>query len=88
MPAYPPTWKQLQRDGQLGAIIGFVDLIDCVRFEELPEEYQSDFAQGPYCWLLRNPRAIQSPIPYTGQVRLFNVPDEYLELEQIGKCEK
>jgi hypothetical protein len=56
-----------------GSLLGTVDLVDCV-----PLKYVADrpFAEGPWCWLLENPRPLKIPIPYRGRQQLWNVPDE------------
>ena len=51
----------------LGAIIGELDIVDCV-----PESF-SDWFEGPYGLVLANPVAYSEPIPYKGQLGLFDV---------------
>ncbi|MBD2503915.1 ASCH domain-containing protein [Anabaena azotica] len=56
-----------------GEIIGVVRVVGCLYSTTasgwgMPEQYH---------WKLENPRAI-TPIPYTGQLGLFNVPDELI----------
>jgi hypothetical protein len=61
--------------GQLitGAIIGVVDVVDCVRGA------RSRWADADcWHWLLANPRAFRRPIPYRGQLRVFQVPRDVL----------
>ena len=57
-----------------GAIIGVVELLDCVPVKQVAGQ---PFAEGPWCWVLGNPRAIES-ITYRGQQNLFHVPDSLL----------
>lgn len=59
-----------------GAIIGTVDLIDCCEYAAVCSE---PFAEGPYCWLLRDPQPLAQPIPYKGQLGLFDVALELLK---------
>lgn len=59
---------------EFGALIGVVELVDCVPVELVVGE---PFAEGPWCWLLRNPRAID-PMPMLGKLGLWVVPDEIL----------
>lgn len=65
-----PELKSLSR----GQIIGVVKVVDC-QFSPvadgwgLPEQFH---------WKLTNPRAI-TPIPYIGQLGLFDVPDELVK---------
>ena len=51
-----------------GAIIGQVDLVDCVPLAELSEP--SAWATGPWCWILANPRAIK-PQAASGKLGLW-----------------
>ena len=62
-----------------GAIIGIVDVIGCTDFVDL----ENRFAEGPFCLLLENPRALANPIPWKGQLGLFEVPDA-LFLENLN----
>ena len=54
-----------------GEIIGRVDLIDCVPVTEVAGQ---PFAEGPWCWLLKNPCKIK-PIYWKGQLAFFDVPE-------------
>jgi hypothetical protein len=53
-----------------GAIIGVVELVDCVPLERVEGQ---PFAEGPWCWLLDKPRAI-TPFPCSGLMGLWNPP--------------
>lgn len=57
-----------------GAIIGHVELVDCVPVEQVQDD---PWAFGPYCWVLRDPVAIE-PIPCPGRQMLWNLSDELL----------
>ena len=61
-----------ERDPQLvyGAVIGTVEVIDCVRIEDLPAELRDQYATGPWCWVLADPHLIE-PIPARGQISLW-----------------
>ncbi len=64
----------------LGEIIGQVELdaclpVDCTR--------QSPWAFGPYCWYMSHPIEFKKPVPYKGQLGIFDVPDSILK--EIGK---
>jgi hypothetical protein len=52
-----------------GALLGVVDLVDCIRTEQ---------AGGPdevgFTWVLANARPFSAPIPYVGRLGLFDVP--------------
>jgi hypothetical protein len=58
----------------LGAVVGTVELVDCIRIEELyGSEYDSpaersygDWSPGRYGWLLRNPVLFDAPVPARG----------------------
>ena len=52
---------------QRGAIIGEVDIVDCVA------ESDSPWFTGPYGFVLRNPVAYEYPIPWRGKQRFFEV---------------
>lgn len=52
-----------------GAIIGRVELIDCVPLSAVARHR---FAEGPYCWLFRDAKAF-GPIPWSGKQGLFHV---------------
>jgi hypothetical protein len=71
-----PAWDELD----YGALIGVVEVIGCVPLEEVEDD---PFAVGPWCWILRRPRRIQ-PVPFKGQVSLFNVPDQLAVL--LRRC--
>lgn len=64
---------RIQCDLPRGAILGVVDLIDCVAIDDVAGQ---PHAEGPICWRLANPRAFAKPIPYRGQMGVFDVPDE------------
>jgi hypothetical protein len=67
LPGLPPV-EQLD----FGALVGVVEVVGCVPLAEV----QGDpVANGPWCWLLAGARRIR-PVPFKGQVGLFNVLDE------------
>lgn len=59
-----------------GAIIGIVELVDCVPYEVCKGR---PFAEGPMCLVLANRRAFKTAVPYLGKLSLFEVPDELVE---------
>jgi len=59
----------------MGAIVGRVELVDCLPVREFPRD---PFASGPICWCLARPRRLLTPIPYKGAQGLFGVPDRVL----------
>ena len=50
-----------------GAIIGEVTIANCVT------ESDSPWFEGPIGWVLRDPVAYETPIPYRGRLGLFEV---------------
>lgn len=65
-----------------GALIAACELADCMPTEHLhvdPEERaQGNFTRGRYAWGVMNLRALDPPIPFRGQMGLFDVPDALL----------
>jgi hypothetical protein len=61
-------------DLAFGAIIGMVDVVDCIPITEMEPD---PFAEGPWCWIVAKPRPVV-PVPWTGQVSLFDVPDRLI----------
>ena len=57
-----------------GGVIGVVDVVDCVPVADVKDD---PFAEGPWCWVLENPRPI-GLVPVTGQLMLFDVAEELL----------
>jgi ASCH domain len=59
-------------DLAFGAIIGVVDVVECVPYDQVRDQ---PFAEPlGFCWLLANPRPIE-PVPLRGALSLFEVPD-------------
>ena len=56
-----------------GAIVGQVDLVDCVDMSE------SRWFFGDWGWVFENPKEFRVPIPYPGQLGLFDVPARVLK---------
>jgi hypothetical protein len=59
-----------------GCLLGTVEVIDCVPVADMPP---GPFVEGPWCWLLRDPKSVPMPIPYRGRLGLFDVPDGLLQ---------
>lgn len=58
-----------------GAIVALATLVGCVPLEKLPERYRGHrYAEGPFCWLLRDVRRLVEPVPCTGAQGLWE-PD-------------
>lgn len=66
-----------------GLIVGMVDVVDCVKVEDLPPE--TPWASGPWCWVLANPRPLK-PVPFKGKLMIFTIPDELLgeTISEVG----
>ena len=56
-----------------GALLGVATIVDCVPLAEAPA---GPFTEGPFCWLLDDVKPFAQPIPFSGQLQLFEVPDE------------
>jgi hypothetical protein len=67
LPGLPPADRL-----DFGALVGVVGVVGCVPLAEVEGD---PFAVGPWCWLLARARRIR-PVPFKGQVGLFNVPDQ------------
>lgn len=74
-----------------GAVLGWVNLADCRRTEEIyptpfrhddasaPDDYWcGDFAEGRFGWRQDRAVILPRPVPYVGRQGLFHVPDELL----------
>lgn len=74
----------------LGAALGIVELVD-VHWADSCFHYDEEFDEGRFCtpWamreqhhlVLRNPRWFPEPIPYRGQLGLWEFPQELLPEE-------
>jgi ASCH domain len=69
-----PAWESLTT----GAIIGVVEVVDCVGGErDLPAIKASLWAEtDSWCWVLRNPMPFPTAIPRRGMQQLFEVSEE------------
>jgi hypothetical protein len=56
-----------------GAIIGTVEIYDVVPINEASAE---DWAEGPYCFRLREGTLFSNPIPHKGRVGISQLPDD------------
>lgn len=73
-----------------GAAVGVAHLAACVNLSayrrgaitSLPdavrEALDTPFAEGPYCWVLADVRALPEPIPLAGLMGLWDVPPDVL----------
>lgn len=86
-----------------GAILGVVDMVACLTVEgarnmrheadSTTQEFwdavaASEHTEGPWCFVLRNPRRFKTPVPfpYRGAQGLFDIPTSAfaIQLEQLG----
>ena len=58
---------------ELGALIGMVDIVNCTTVSD------SIWFEGPYGWVLANPRPFEQVVPFKGAVGIFYVPREVLQ---------
>ena len=71
-------------------IVATARLVMCIHRDELDRRNRSDVlvmrftvgqlldhihCEGPYCWVLDSVKPLKEPIPYTGKLGLFDVPD-------------
>jgi hypothetical protein len=83
-----PDGSPLPQESELhfGAILGVAQLRGCVVLadpegltpEQTAQLRADPFASGPICWVLAAPRQFSKPIPYKGQVSLFDVREDFL----------
>ena len=75
----PPDAELLQ--DLRGRLLGTVELYDVVAYDSQASGADAElahdpFATGPWCWRLRHPVWLQEPIPLTGNLRLWDWPDD------------
>lgn len=63
-----------------GAILGLVDLVDCVPVEKRPDDV---WACGPWCFVLANPLPIK-PVACAGALNLWEPPAGELKAVRAG----
>jgi hypothetical protein len=76
----PDTWAQRGfprldwRASQLGAVVGVVDVVDCIPTEDVPRDERTwaDFSPGRYAWRFECPRLLVEPLRAKGVVSLWN----------------
>jgi hypothetical protein len=66
-----------------GALVGTVEIVDCVPFtQEIAEEmravggYFGTWSPGGYAWAVTNPQRLATPVPWRGQLGLFSIPPD------------
>lgn len=58
-----------------GAIVGMAELYDIKAFLDISQYSSMRHAFGPWCFMLRNIKRLDNPIPYRGELGFFGVPD-------------
>jgi hypothetical protein len=66
-----------------GAIIAYADIVGCYPVEDIKnlsdcERMFGDWSEGRYAWEIAHVRMVE-PIPYKGQLGLWNVPYEIIQ---------
>lgn len=64
------TWVPEKEHHEFGALIGMVEMIDCV------DRHDSKWFFGPWGFVFEAPECWQEPVPYRGQLGLFEVPNK------------
>lgn len=79
------TWDEsLNELFSFGAIIGVAELYDIVPFRD--RKWDDPCAEGPFCFLMRNTKLFQSPIPHKGHVNLIELQSEVaLQVEEAKR---
>ena len=72
MTPQPPIHGRQADELVFGALIGTVEIVDCVTSSTSPWFF------GEFGFVLREPRLFQQPIPWRGSLGFFNVPDAAL----------
>jgi activating signal cointegrator 1 len=66
-----------------GAVVGIVDLVDCLHIDRIDSGDCDDaypwiqdhaHVSGPWCWIVERPRRLRHPLPWRGQLGLFELP--------------
>jgi len=61
-----------------GVIIGYVDIVDCVRAETIRDKMTAqelsfgDYSDGRWIWICKNHTALETPIPAKGSQGFWN----------------
>jgi len=71
-PGYMDEYVPSREHHVFGAIVGIAELVDCV------SSYDSRWFFGTWGFVLENAVEFKQPINYSGQLKIFNVPDGFL----------
>ena len=73
-------------DLPLGAIVGSVELVDVISLDEARRRPDAEpWASGPWCWVLRDPQPLATPIVCRGQMGLFRPDIAGAEISSRGR---
>jgi hypothetical protein len=71
LPLGMKAWEW-ERKLPFGALLGFVDLVECLPVEKYRAVYPDDgFACGPWCWVVRRPVKLEKPFECAGAQGLW-----------------
>ena len=56
-----------------GGFVGAINIVNCVEINNL--FFQSKWFFGPWGFVLENPIIFDPPVPYPGELKIFNVPE-------------
>lgn len=63
-----------------GNLVGIADLEEIYVVADMPVELRNDpFCEGPVCWVLRNARWLEKPLPCSGKQGLWETPAGLLD---------
>lgn len=91
-------WSTSEYPVPMGAIVGVVDLLDCLHIDRItgrdpdivtrfPWITSHEHAEGRFCWVLGNVRRLTTPIAWNGSQGLWFVPDKVLEGKPLIEVE-
>lgn len=60
------------------ALVGVVDVVDYSLATLSRSPWSQGYGPRDWCWILNGARAFVRPVPWRGQQRLFDVPDDVL----------
>lgn len=61
-------WRQYEREVRFGALVGQVEMVDCVESSESP------WFKGPFGFVFQEARFLDEPVKMPGRLGLFRVP--------------
>jgi hypothetical protein len=82
-----PEFRDDYIQTHFGCLYGLVDVIGCFPLYKLPPSLRGNrYAEGPYCWVLDNPRPIEH-VPYKGRTLMFDVPVDIIKPRGAQPCD-